>query len=106
MNDPAKAQLGRIGGELFDAVCRTCNGASLEQVYNVAGNLLVNAIRMSTGERKDAEAKIDEVFARAKDVLLCCYDPVTGKRRSVYPFTQVAQAPFFENESKIFPPGG
>ena len=97
MNDP----LGEDA--LFKQVATLLNGVSTEIACVLAVNLLVNAIRQSVPYRKDAEAVIDELIGRAKTVLLDKhYDSVTGQRRSVFPFTQVIEAPFHVEQDKIF----
>ncbi len=97
MNDP----LGEDA--LFKQVAALLNGVSTETACVLAVNLLVNAIRQSVPYRKDAEAVIDELFGRAKTVLLDKhYDSVTGQRRSVFPFTQVIEAPFHVEQDVIF----
>ena len=71
--------------------------------WSVAINLLVNSIRQCTARRKDAEAILDELHGRTKSTLLDMhYDPVTGLRRSVFPFTQVVQMPFHQESSVSF----
>jgi hypothetical protein len=97
MNDP-------LGGDvLFKQVAALLNGVSSEIACVMAVNLLVNAIRQSVPYRKDAEAIIDELMGRAKTLLLDKhYDAVTGQRRSVFPFTQVIEAPFHVEQDEIF----
>jgi hypothetical protein len=103
MKDPL--QTNGVPKQLWEAIVKHCETAPADVVFNVAVNLLVNAIRATVPERKDAERLIDAVTVRAKHILLeFHYDAVTGKRRTVFPFTQVAQAPFHVNENKIFPP--
>lgn len=89
--------------ELFAAVARQCAGHPLEHALSAAINLMVNAIREGVADRKDAEERIDELFGKAKTLLLDQhYDPVTGKRRNVFPFTQTMEVPFLPSESVIF----
>ena len=69
----------------------------------MAVNLLGNAIRQSVPYRKQAEAIFDELTGNAKTLLLDKhYDAVTGKRRSVFPFTQVIEAPFHVERDVIY----
>jgi hypothetical protein len=89
--------------ELFDAITKLVLGKPLWVVQSVGMNLIVNAIRQSTGTRVLAEAQFNELFGRGKTVLLDQhYDSVTGHRRSVFPFTQVIKAPFHDEGNVIF----
>ena len=89
--------------ELFDAVAKLTVGKPLHVVWGVGMNLIVNAIRQSTAKRETAEAQFNELLGRGKSVLLDQhYDPVTGHRRSVFPFTQVIQMPFHDEGNVIF----
>lgn len=89
--------------ELFNAITQLCSDRPSEHVCSVVCNVLVHAIRQKTPYRKDAEAAIDDWFGRAKTLLLDQhYDAVTGQRRSVFPFTQVIQAPFHVEDDVMF----
>ena len=101
MKDPL--QMEGAAKELFEQTIQRCQGMPNDLVYNIAINLLVNAIRMVVPERAQAEMLIDELYGRTKTLLLDFhYDPVTGKRRTLFPFTQKVEAPFHINQSKIF----
>jgi hypothetical protein len=101
MKDPL--QMEGIAKEVFEQTILRCQGLPNDLVYNIAINILVNAIRMTVSERKQAEALIDDLYGRTKTLLLeYHYDSVTGKRRTLFPFTQKVEAPFHINESKIF----
>lgn len=101
MNDPLKSA-HPAEQELFERVAALMNGVPSELVRGIAINLLINAIRQSVPYRKDAEAIIDELTGRAKTLLLDKhYDAVTGQRRSVFPFTQVIEAPFHVEQDVI-----
>jgi hypothetical protein len=107
MTDPLHANATATDRELFQRVAALLNGVPASSVATIACNILVNAIRQSVPLRKDAEALVNELFARAKSVLLDeHYDSVTGKRRSVFPFTQVVHAPFHDNSKNRFGNGG
>jgi hypothetical protein len=89
--------------ELFETVMRMMVGKPQQMVWQVSMNLLVNSIRQSVAKRADAEAIFNELFGRAKTVLLDQhYDPVTGHRRGVIPHTQVVQMPFHDEGNVIF----
>jgi hypothetical protein len=94
--------------ELLAKVVPLVIGKPLQMVVGVSMNLLVNAIVQNVSSRKQAEAALDELFGKAKTIVLDQhYDPVTGKRRSVVPVApdHVIEVPFFDNKSEIFPPG-
>lgn len=92
--------------ELFDSIWKMMIGRSRQTVFSISMNLLVNVLRQSATNRKDAEAIFDEVVNNARIMLLGVhYDPSTGKRREVHLFTQMLQAPFHQNENDIYPPG-
>ena len=101
MNDPTRMQ----GAEqaFYDEIIRLVTGKPQQLVWSVGINLLVNAIRQCAAERKTAETIFDELTGRAKTVLLDMhYDSVTGKRRTVFPYTQVVQAPMHDEGSVVF----
>jgi hypothetical protein len=100
MNDPLQGQGPER--ELFKQVAALCHEQPQQLVLAVAVNLICNVIRQSTSTRKAAEESIDELFGRAKTLLLDKhYDPVTGLRRSVFPFTQVVRPPFHAEPNKL-----
>jgi hypothetical protein len=79
--------------ELFEAFAKLADGKNVDAVLGAAVNVIVNAIRQNVALRRDAEAAFDTLFGRAKTILINeHYDAVTGKRRSVLPFTQVIRA--------------
>ena len=93
--------------ELLVRVVQLVIGRPTQMVIGVGMNLLVNAIVQNVGSRKQAEAVLDELFGRAKTIVLDQhYDQVTGQRRSIVPAApdHVVGAPFFENKNEIFPP--
>ena len=75
--------------ELFNDVARLCNGRPQQHVWSLAINLLVNVIRQNYGLRSEAEYRLQWLHAKCKEELLSNYDSVTGRRRSVVPYTQV-----------------
>jgi hypothetical protein len=77
---------------LFRIFGSAATGKNADAVMGAAVNIIMNAIRQNYPFRKDAEAKITELFGRASQLLLANhYDSVTGKRRTVHPFTQVVR---------------
>ena len=78
---------------LFEAFGRVSSGHDMSVVAGAGVNLLVNALRQTYASRGQAERAFNELFGRAKNLLLeQHYDPVTEKRRSVFPFTQHVHA--------------
>jgi hypothetical protein len=101
MNDPLKSTDSREH-QLFEQVTALLNGLPSEMVRVIAINVLVNAIRQSVPYRNDAEELFNELTGRAKALLLDKhYDLVTGRRRSVFPFTQVIEAPFHVEQDVV-----
>ena len=102
MSDPLEAG-DEATRALFAEIGRLVVGRPQHVVWGTGLNLLVNSIRQCTAKRKDAEALFDQLMGKAKTVLLDVhYDSVTGLRRGVFPYTQVIQPPFHQNESVIF----
>lgn len=92
-----KDPMNQIGSDqeraLFEAFNEASKGRDYRQVSGAALNLFVNAVRQSCPTRQQAERVYDEMVGRAKNLLLeQHYDPVTNKRRNVFPHTQVVQA--------------
>jgi len=103
MTDPLRKSVNPAERELFARVSQLLGGASHDVVNNVALNLVINSIRQTAASRRDAEAKINELFSRTKTILLeAHYDAVTGKRRPIFPFTQTLEMPFHVEKDKIF----
>jgi hypothetical protein len=100
-NDPLEVRgADRV---LFEQVWKMMLGQERSTVCEIGLNLIVNVIRQSVGKRKDAEELFNQLFGKAKSTLLDeHYDSVTGVRRSVFPFTQVIQAPFHDEGNVIF----
>lgn len=79
--------------ELFQMLGKVASGFDGDVVVGAAMNLLVNAIRQRCATRTEAERMFDELAGRSKNLLLeQHYDPVSNKRRNVFPFTQVVNA--------------
>src|SRR6266566_1982183 len=78
---------------LFEAFNKASAGHDYAQVAGAAMNLLVNTIRQSCATRQQAERAFDELVGRSKNLLMeRHYDPVSNKRRNVFPHTQVVHA--------------
>jgi hypothetical protein len=100
-NDPLLQTGAEAGRALFDAMSKVCTGFGQEDVVNAAVNILVNSIRQQCATRPMAEAKYDELAAKTKGLLMGHYDAVSGKRRSVFPFTQTVHAQLVHWDDKL-----
>ena len=89
---------------LFEELAKLAASKGLppRMVWGASLNLLVNAILQATTEHKTAEMILDQLMKNAKLMLGMQFDPATGKRRQVQPFTQIVEAPFLPSESVIF----
>ncbi len=76
---------------LFELLKNAGQGHSLENVAGAAINLIVNAIRQGAPTSKVADAEYSELVARGRALLANHYDSATGKRRNVFPHTQVIE---------------
>lgn len=87
---------------LFDAFRQASAGKNVDAVIGAAINLLINVLRQMEPTRKEAEARYDMLFGRGKSLLLDRhYDSVTGKRKTIFPFTQVVQMPLHRADDEV-----
>lgn len=78
---------------LFEALNRAAVGHDFNVVAGASINLLANTVRQSCETRQQAERMYDELVGRAKNLLLeKHYDPVSNRRRNIFPHTQVVNA--------------
>ena len=99
--DPLKGTVQPRAEDLFHIMSKTCHGFSAEAVLDAASNVLLNALRQTYGSRSAAERAFDERMGKLKGILLeRHYDPVTGKRRNVFPHTQVVEVPHFIDKDR------
>jgi hypothetical protein len=104
MRDPLTQQ---DGAALFEKVCQLISGVPLNITRDIAVSILINSIRQGARKRSDAEAAINEIFGRAKTLLLDVhYDSVTGNPRAVFPYTQVITPPLHVEPSGGIDPCG
>lgn len=90
--------------QLFEQINALLKGAPVEVVRSIAMNLVVGTIREYVARRDDAERTLDGLLHRAKTMLLDYhYDSVTGRRKSLFPFTQTVEMPFHVDDDTIFP---
>jgi hypothetical protein len=87
---------------LFEAFKRAAAGKNVDCVIGASINLLVNVLRQMEPTKKEAEARFDMLFGKAKTLLLDRhYDSVTGKRKTIFPFTQQIRAAYHEEDDVI-----
>lgn len=87
---------------LFNAFKQAAAGKNVDAVIGAAINILVNVLRQMEPTRKEAEARFDMLFGRAKTLLLDRhYDSVTGKRKTIFPFTQVIKMPLHDADDEV-----
>jgi hypothetical protein len=91
--DPLRKASNEAGVELFRKLSAQCDGFSTEAVIVGAMNLLINAVRTAHASRSGAERAFDEYTGKAKYVLLDQHYDYLGRRRSVFPYTQVIEIP-------------
>jgi hypothetical protein len=96
LNGPEQGRL------LYEAFTKLASGKQLDCVLDAAVNVIVNAIRQSEEKRVKAEAVYDELFGKGKSVLLeKHYDSVTGRRRNVFPHTQVVKMAYHHEDDEV-----
>ena len=87
---------------LFDLWSKEAHkhGVSIQTAMGAAINMLIVCIRNAHADRVEAEKRFDEVVGKTKGILMDCYDPVTGKRRNIFPFHQVINPPGHKDPEK------
>ena len=100
--DPMLKSGPEIERALFDAITKLASGYDHAVVVGATVNLLVNAIRQNCATRGEAERMFDELFGRSKNLLLeKHYDPVSLKRRNIFPYTQHINAELVHWNDKL-----
>jgi hypothetical protein len=96
MADNPKDPLKKIGPdasrELFRRLGQEANGFPADAVVDAAVNVLINALRQSNATRAQAERAFDDMFGRAKAILVDHYD-MLGRKRGIFPYDQVITVP-------------
>jgi hypothetical protein len=87
---------------LFDAFKQASAGKNVDAVLGAALNIVINTIRQMEPTRAEAEARYDALFGRAKTLLIDRhYDSVTGKRRTIFPFTQQVKMAYHYDDDTV-----
>lgn len=77
--------------ELFKQFSHISHGFNTLDVVNASLNMVINAIRQAAPTQRSASDMWDELIARSKNTLMDHYT-ASGKRRNVFPHTQVLTA--------------
>lgn len=86
---------------LFDQFRQASAGKNVDAVIGAAINILINVLRQMEPTRKEAEARWDMLFGRGKTLLLeRNYDSVTGRRKTIFPFTQVVKMAYHHEDDE------
>lgn len=99
--DPLQNAPDQAARQLFEQFQNLSAGRTADSVIGAAVNILINAIRQMEPFRKDAEARWDALFGRGKSILMDHYDPVTGRKKSIIPHTQVVKAAWHLEDDEI-----
>lgn len=79
---------------------RLAANKNVDAVIGAAINILVNAIRQQEPFRAGAEARWTMFMGRGGTILLDHYDSVTGRRRTIFPFTQQVVMPIHHEDDE------
>lgn len=91
-----KDPLNRAPGlELLQKLSHVCNDASYDVVLDAAINLVVRTLRQAYPTLPAAQARLFDRVKIMDDILKTCYDPVSGKRLSIFPFNQTIRPSVF-----------
>lgn len=92
--DPIALSSSDSERELFTRFSREANGFSKDAVIGAAVNMLLNAMRQSCQTRNKAEIAFDDLFGRAKSILVDHYDSL-GRKRGIFPYDQIINVSHF-----------
>jgi hypothetical protein len=99
-SDPLPKKLEFSGLELLKRFGREATGFPAKAICDASINLLANVLRQTYGKRSEAFARIDSLVADLKNHVDQFYDPVTDRRRSTIPFTQVVSMPHVKMDDR------
>lgn len=90
LNNPKDplAKASEAKQELFRRMGQVCKDFPVDAVIDAAANIVINGIRQVYPTRQKGLERMDEITANMKGVLADHYDPTTGGRRNIFPFTQ------------------
>ena len=78
---------------LFKKFGAAADGFQYRDIVYAAASLIINAIRQECKTSTAAEKAFDEFATKTKACLIDQHYHLNGKRRGVFPFTQIIQAP-------------
>lgn len=99
--DPMHKIAPKTATELTAEFGRLAHNASMENVIDAAGSLIITALRQRFETKREAEAAIDEIFGRMKAALLAHYDGTSGRKKGIFPYDQTIAPGLIVNKSKI-----
>jgi len=92
-NDPLlKAAPERVR-HLINAYGDISDGFSAEDVVKASISLAINVMRQVHPTRQQAEARFNEVFGQAKQILMNHYDGTGKRRQGIFPYDQTLSMP-------------
>lgn len=87
---------------LFEVYKNAAAGKNVDAVIGASINMLINVIRQMEPTRAEAEARWDMLFGKGKTLLIDRhYDSVTGRKKTIFPYTQVVKAAYHEEDDLI-----
>ena len=98
--DPTKGVHTQNVQRLFAQVAQLMSGFGYDDVIDCSANLLINALRQKYPKRRDALEKYSEIVTKVGNLIAANYDPTTGNRRNVFPFTQTIDLNHFRDPDK------
>lgn len=89
----------RSAQELFKRYSRETNGFPHDAAIGAAANIILNSVRQSYKNRKDADDAIRHLLEKMRSTLGDHYTSL-GERRSIFPFHQVIEMPIIRFDKK------
>ena len=86
--DPLLAASTDNGFAIFQAMMAVSKGAAIDDVISAAMNIVVNGLRMSYADRKNAHERLNFWAARFHQILDDHYDNSGSRKNGIFPFHQ------------------
>lgn len=96
--DPLANTLDTPQKELARQWGQAASGFGYDAVIVAASSMLVTGVRQCYPTLAEAEARLEEVVGKSRQALRDCYDSTTGKRRNIFPHTQIVQAAHHDDD--------
>lgn len=84
--------------ELFRQIGQLCNGFPRDVIENVAGHLLINAVRQKMATWPQADREMRDQTGRLMQLLSEHYDTVSGRKKGIFPYDQVISVPLIKKQ--------